>query len=225
MNRALSAEYLTHVTKFERFLIVQKGKLILASFVAAFAISFAIMPSGGGSGKQSPHNARMQTTRQIGQMLFSYAQDHNGKYPIGKSSTDIFQQLLDQQYANDGEFFYFDMPGKTKATTNKLKPENVCFDITNGVLADDSDSLPVVFSTGFKIDYVPGGKAHLLANGDSYGIAVFFKGNNAAFLRSEPDGIPLFPPKFNSGYNPPLPNGFDTKGRTYQQLTPDGPLP
>jgi len=112
------------------------------------------------------------------------------------------------------------MPGKTKATSNKLKPENVCFDVTNGVLPDDPDALPVVVSTGYKIKYIQGGKAHLLANDDLGGIAVFFKGNNAAFLRAKPDGIPLFPPV----YYPDNPV-FDPKGRIYQQLTPDGPVP
>ncbi len=190
---------------------------MLASFLIALVVT-AVMPREIG-GPQAPHNARMQQARQIGQVLFSYAMDHNGKYPEGKSSTDIFQQLIDQDYVSDPTVFYFPMPGKTKATSNKLKPENVCFDLTNPVRSDDPDTLPVAFSTGYKMDYVPGGKAHLLANGDPYGIAVFFKGNNAAFLKAESGEIPLFPPVC-------FPNdpAFDPKGRTYQQLTPDGPF-
>jgi hypothetical protein len=218
---AVGTAPLAQLTEFERFLIINKQRLILASFLAGLLIPLLIFgpahPSGMRMAKQS---ARMQTARQIGLCLYAYSVDHNGKYPTGKSSTDIFQQLIDQNYVNDPAVFYFSMPGKTPATTNKLKPENVCFDITNGVQSDDPDTLPVVSSTGYKIDYVPGGKAHLLANGDPGGVAVFFKGNNAAFLRVAPDGIPLFPPV----YYPTAPP-FDPKGRTYQQLTPDGPIP
>jgi len=145
-------------------------------------------------------------------LLFSYANDHNGKYPVGKSSTDVFQQLLDQQYANDPALFYFPMKGKTKTITNKLKAENVCFDVTNGILPDDSDYLPVAFTTGYKIDYIPGGKAHPLANADPSGIAVAYKSNSARFINHLKD-TPFIDPF------------FAPQGRTYQQLTPDGPLP
>jgi hypothetical protein len=121
--------------------------------------------------------------------------------------------LLDQNYASDPECFYFPMKGKIKPTSNKLKPENVCYDVTNGIQADDSDFLPIVFATGFKIDYIPGGKAHPLANANPDGVPVSFKSNSAAWVRSTSNGITLIDP------------AFDPKGRTYQQLTPDGPLP
>lgn len=220
MNRAPTAEPPAQGTKYERFLIANKWRLILASFLVPFLITVAILPTS--SRPQTRHNSRMQTTRELGQCLYSYALDHDGKYPAGKSSTDIFQQLIDQQYINDPEFLYFEMPGKIKATSNKLKPENVCFDITNPIQSDDPDSLPLVFSTGYKIDYVPGGKAHPLTNDDLGGIAVFFKDNNVAFLRAQPDGIPLFPPA--GAFFDKMP-AFDPKGRIYKQLTPDGLLP
>jgi hypothetical protein len=219
MNRVPSAESLAQITKFERFLILYKRKLILASFVAAFLITAIIMPPSGPM-RPSVQNARMQTVHSIYLGLFCYAQDHNGKYPMGKSSTDIFQQLIDQQYISDPSIFYFKMPGKTKATTDKLKPENVCFDVTNAVLPDDADTLPIIFSTGYKIDYTKSGKAHLLTNGDPDGIAISFKGGSAMFLRAQSGGIPLFSPAFSPN---DVPN-FDPKGRTYRQLTPEGPL-
>ena len=185
---------------------------MLASFLAAFVITAISMPSGGGEQK-APLSERLQAVRSINLLLFSYANDHNQKYPVGKSSTEVFQQLIDQQYCSDPTIFYFPMPGKTPATTNQLKPENVCFDVTNGVLPDDSDELPVVFATGYKIDYVPKGKAHRLANGDPKGIAAAFKSNSAIFAKATPNGTALINPS------------FDPKGHTYQQLTPDGPLP
>jgi hypothetical protein len=53
----------------------------------------------------------------------------------------------------------------------------------------------------------------------SPGIAVFYKGNNAAFLilntwTNSNASIPNF-----------VPPTFDPKGKMYRQLTPDGPLP
>jgi hypothetical protein len=215
--KASSPESLAQATKFERFLILYKRKLMLASFLGAFLVTAVSMPPSGPI-RQGPQSFRMQTARQINLCLFAYAGDHSGKYPTGKSSTDIFQQLIDQQYVNDPQLFYFPMPGKTKAVDNKLKPENVCFDVTDGVLPGDPDALPIVFSTGYRIEYVKGGKAHLLPNGDPNGIAISFKSNSAAFLRAQPDGIPLFPPYAGSVLD------FDPKGRTYRQLTPDGSL-
>lgn len=229
MNRAPSAESLAHVTAFERFLILNKGKLMLASllvpFIVSAVISLAIVSTPVGVGHHRAHQSyRVQLSHAIGLALYSYANDHDQKYPVGNSSTEIFQQLIDQQYVTDPSIFYFEMPGKTKATTNKLKPENVCFDMTNAVQPDDPDTLPLLFSTGFKIDYIKGGKAHLLKNGDPNGIAVFFKNNSAEFLGAWTKGdIHLFPPvNYDGSDNGPA---FDPKGRTYQQLTPDGPLP
>jgi hypothetical protein len=160
-----------------------------------------------------PHGSKLRQVRWLGQVLDSYAKDNNGKYPTGKSSTDIFQQLLDQNYINDPTWFYFSMPGKTKPASNKLNPENVCFDVTDGVLPDDSESLPLVVTTGYKIDYIPGGKAHPLVNSYPQRIDVYYRGNQAFHKIGGTDGIPLIDP------------AFDPKGRTYRQLTPDGPLP
>jgi hypothetical protein len=190
-----------------------------ASFLAAFFITTVMMPPSGPI-RKAPQNARLHTARTIALCLFQYVQDHNGKYPVGRSSTDIFQQLIYQHYVSDPGIFYFAMPGKTRATTNKLKPENVCYDVTNAVVPDDPVTLPIVFSTGYKIDYIKGGKAHLLANGDPNGIAVCFKNYAAASLRARPGGIPLDWSAFDSTVS-----AFDPKGRTYRQLTPDGPLP
>jgi len=196
---------------------------MLASFLIAFLITAISMPRTSGY-RPAKENVRMQMAHSIDLCMFQYSIDHDGKYPEGKSSTEIFQLLIDQQYITDPGLFYFSMPGKTKATTNKLKPENVCFDVTNAVLSDDPDALPIVFSTGYKIDYIQGGKAHFLPNGDPNGIAVCFKGNNAAFLRTPiegTEGIPLFPPAYVHNAVP----DFDPKDRAYRQLTPDGPLP
>src|ERR1700683_469413 len=113
MNRAPSADFLAQVSKFERFLILNKGKLMLASFLVAFFITKLIMPPSGPM-RQGPESKRMQISRQIDLMMFAYSSDHNGRYPQGKSSTEIFQLLLDQNYASDPTAFYFPMTGKTR---------------------------------------------------------------------------------------------------------------
>jgi len=221
------AELPSHATRFEQFLLSHKKKLMLASFAVVFLLTIILgllFPPGP---TYAPHNLMLQQARQIGQTLWSYAQDHKGKYPPGNSSTEVFQQLIDQNYVTDPTIFYFKMTGKTKPTSHQLKPENVSFDVTDDVLPDDSDSLPVVFSTGYKIGYKIDNlhrvMAYPLANADLAGIAVFLKGNNAMFLHANSDGIPL-----SYGISLSSPNvepSFDSKGRTYRQLTPDGPLP
>ena len=42
--------------------------------------------------------ASMQMARAIGLAMFAYASDHNGAYPDGKTSTEVFQKLIDEKY-------------------------------------------------------------------------------------------------------------------------------
>ena len=190
---------------------------MLASFVIALVVTSVIQ---GGPGQvigvqKGPQSSQVQTAHALGLALYVYARDHDGKYPRGNSSTEVFQQLMDEGYVTDAGIFYSSVAGtgKIKGTTNKLKPENVCWDITDAVGPDDSDELPLIFPTGYKIDYVAGGKAHLLSNGWRDGISVFYKNNSAAFCVAQSGGVPI------------IDATFDPKGKTYRQLTPDGPLP
>ena len=185
----------------------------------------------------------MQTARSINLLLFSYANDNNQQYPDGKSSTEVFQKLLDGGYATDPAIFYVPLPGKVKPVEGqKLKPENVCWDVTCSVDASDSDYLPLVFLTGYKVTYAPGAAAARLANPypevgqtsrtwsqwwndephdiGKNGIAVGYKSNSAMFMRiiknsdNDTGSIPNF-----------ISPDFKPKGKVYSQLTPDGPLP
>jgi hypothetical protein len=190
--------------------------LILFLLAIAFGPIFSSNASHGHG-----HNPVMQNVRQIGQVLFSYAQDHNGTYPTGTSSTEIFQKLIDSGYVTDSSLFWEGMlkvPRKIKSTSTILKPENVCFDVTIPADFTSSDSLPLVFVTGYRIDYVPNGNATPLFSWakDWTGLAVFYKGNNAIFLKSlgRSDGVVTH---FT-------PQDFDPAGKKYVQLTPDGPL-
>lgn len=181
--------------------------------------------------------------REIVLAMNAYARDHQGAYPAGKSSTEIFQQLLDGQYVRDPSLFYIPCDGKTPPLPGRaLQPANVSWDVTSGLDAASSDLLPLVFSTGFKVAYVPGGAAVALAkarphfdvgsltplqwwNGDVLispypdGIAVMYKSNsfmsiNLAVTKADPGGvIPHI-----------VPPDFQPDGKTYRQLTPDGAL-
>ena len=172
---------------------------------------------------QARRDAMMQQCRQIGLMLFSYASDNaanNNAYPDGKSSTEVFQKLIDNGYCTDPSVFYFPLPGKTPPKAGqKLKPENVCFDVTSGVDSNSSDLVPLVFLTGYKVTYTPGTAAAPLTKPFPAGTTVFYKGNETLVLLPGADAnsdgsIPNFTPiNFKSG------------GKTYRQLTPDGPLP
>jgi hypothetical protein len=176
----------------------------------------------------------MQTARTIALAMFAYANDHDGRYPDGASSTEVFQELLDEGYIYDPIVLYLQIPGKIQGSHGqKLKPENVCFDLTAGVDAKAPDGLPLVFVTGYKINYRPGSTALPLQkprtwagwwNGDPKpfdfpeGLAVAYKGNTA---RSLPLDFSARPEGSISNFIPPdlavPPDG------AYHQLTPDGP--
>jgi hypothetical protein len=176
-------------------------------------------------------SAAMQTSRNIGLCLSQYAADHHGRYPDGKTSTEVFQQLIDQKYVIDPEIFYvryITISGKVKPQDHHLKAENVCFDVTCCVDSSSPDDLPIVFLTGFKVNYQAGAKAiptdppdvdvkrtwSQWWNGtDDYhpkGIAVSDKGNSARWIKADENGsVPNF-----------IPDDFDSKGKMYRQLTP-----
>jgi hypothetical protein len=168
-------------------------------------------------------SAELQTTRTIGISMFQYAADHHGKYPDGKSSTEVFQKLINEQYVSDPTIFFIPLPGKTEPIEGQsLKPENVCFDVTSGVDASAPDGLPIVFITGYKVTYAPGGAAIPLVKtpqdvevGTS-GIAVCYKDNSAMFrlLETAANSAGTIP-----NFVSPM---FDAQGKTYRQLTPDG---
>jgi len=204
----------------------------------------ALEPRPGGI-RQVPINSAIQIGRQIGMMMFEYATDNDGNYPDGKSSTEVFQKLLDGGYCTDPTIFYISLSGKTKSLPGqKLKPENVCWDVTSSLNQNSPSGLPLVFMTGYKVNYVPGGTAVPLVkpyppfwtrtwlgwlrgepepprnvNTLDPGIAAFYIGNLAKFM------------KFNTTVNSEgsIPNfispDFKPDGKTYRQLTPDGPLP
>jgi hypothetical protein len=183
----------------------------------------------------------MQTSRTLALEMFQYASDHDGRYPNGNSSTEVFQKLIDGNYISDPGLVYVPLPGKVRARPgDRLKPENVSFDITGGADAHAPDGLPLVFLTGYRVDYRPGGKAvTLTAHYPNYGpetrtwsewwngvpirplgpvLCVTYKSNSAFGKKLD------FPPGGSGFVRDFVPKDFDAKGKTLRQLTPDGPL-
>jgi len=162
--------------------------------------------------EKAKESAGLQQTRAIDLMMYAYAMDHNGAYPEGETSTEVFQKLLDEKYASDPAIFYMTMDGKTKATSNKLKAENVCYDVTAGVGSDSPAHLPVVFSTGYVMSYSAGIAVMRVPGAPTAfrGMAVGYKDNSAHFWAVLPDGtVPQV-----------IPATFDPGTKIYRQLTP-----
>jgi len=212
--------------------------LLLGILFILFGISLGPIHEGPLRVKHSP---LLQTAHVIGLALFYYANDNDQHYPDGASSTEVFQKLLDGGYVTDPNLFYIPMPGKVPPKAGqKLKSENVSWDLTAPTVSNSYGGLPLLFMTGYKVSYVPGGAATPVikpapeyeAPGPpptwfertfenrsvnyepSAGIAVFYMNNSVAFHPVAPDGtIPNF-----------VSPGFKPDGITYHQLTPDGVL-
>jgi hypothetical protein len=177
-------------------------------------------PKGDLLGRHGP--IVLQKTWVIGLAMYSCAQDNNGVYPTGRSSTEVFQKLIDGGYVPDPTVFYAEelkVPGKRKAISKRLEPKNVCWDVTIPLDSSSPGSFPVVFSTGYKINYAPRGHAlplFLSSSGRPNGIAVFYVNNSTKWCGRD-DGT--------YGEVSVIDSTLNSDGKTYQQLTPDGPLP
>jgi hypothetical protein len=208
----------THGTRFEFFVFKYRRWLAFATFV--LAVLFTVLTADRSGLRETRNNSAMQNAHAIGLALYSYANDHDGHYPEGKTSTQVFQQLVDQGYVTDPSLFYLPMPGKTPAHgKGVLRPENICWDFTAGTRLDDQPNVPLIYSTGCKVSYTSGGTLHAPDNSPfgAVGMVVFYVSNAAAFVPAKADGgISIFQPAFDPKYGP----AYDPKGKNYVQLTP-----
>jgi hypothetical protein len=179
-------------------------------------IAIAPLPSP----RSIPIPPGLTSCRQIGLVLAAYAQDHGGKYPTGQSSTGIFQKLYDEKYLSDPRVLYYSDPtriaGKTKWTSGPIKPENVCWDVTIPLDSRSPDSLPLVFLTGYRVHYVPGGDAVPLKISSQIldGLPVCYKSLSVMWKKADSDGtVTDF-----------LPSDFNPEDENFTQLTPEGRL-
>jgi hypothetical protein len=188
---------------------------LLTRAVFAF-LALALFPAPASAQMQvARNNALIQQVHVIGIAMFAYACDNNGAYPTGNSSTEVFQKLIDGGYVSEPSTFYVKMTGKVAPSSSKLKPENVCFDVTVAVDGKSSDMVPLVYLTGFRLDFTPDSTAVPVSDAVKQfgGISLFYKGNSSAFHKSDPDGsVPhLIVPAYQDATH-------------YHQLTPVGPI-
>ena len=189
---------------------------LLALFVFSCLAGIALGPITTGI-KKAKENISLQTSRAIALAMFQYANDNQGAYPDGKTSTEVFQKLIDGNYVSDPAIFYIaGMPDKIRPSSKTLTAANVCYDVTSGVTSDSPDSVPVVFCTGYTITYSPGASAQPDATtsapfpGLGGGMTVAYKNNAARFINASADGtVPAF-----------IPADFSPGTKTYQQLRP-----
>jgi prepilin-type N-terminal cleavage/methylation domain-containing protein len=190
-------------------------ELLVVIGIIAILAGVALGPITNGI-KQAKHNTSMQTARQIGTILFSYATDNNSTYPFGAKSENIASTLISSNYCNDPNLFVVsDQIGRNSVTgpgtvtvtagvtTVTMAAANiswnfVCIDATHGVTSSASDLLPLVyFSGGTALTYAgtTGAKNLVLQPACPYGtdgVAVFYKGNNASYMKATSGTVTAF---------------------------------
>ena len=143
----------------------------------------------------------VEAARTLNTVLFQYANDNNGVYPVGAGtpaagkSEGVARNLLENTYVPDASFFAV---GATERYAGKatdfsdLAASNVSWDFTagatttTGLTTDAPDSLPTLYTTGESVTYpTTGAGLDLTISGNgpfgSAGVVVAYKGGNAAF--------------------------------------------
>ena len=164
----LVSEGLLSDTKSNRTSLTRIVRLILYPTLALallYVLACLLEPFTTGVHPAAKQGSWIKITRILAFAELSYANDNDGKYPGGKSSTEICQKLLDGNYISGPAIFYVPFPGKVKAVKGqRLNPENVCWDFTgrsdaSGLDPSDPDSIPVVYLTCYQVEFVAGGSA------------------------------------------------------------------
>jgi len=226
-------------------------KSVLVAFFVIILCGIVFGPTTG-SIRKAQTLASVVYASEIAQGMEEYSANHNGQYPTGKSSTDVFQKLIDEGYINDPTLFCWRTPrGESVmvvpiSASNKLKSEEVCYDLTVPVDANSPDHLPIVFLTGYKVTYSPGGSAVPIFSSTKDRrrsmVAIYKNKIMAVFYRNywSASADYYIPGPYSFAYPQEgmmggkvlsdgtisnfIPIDFDAKGKTYVQLTPKGPL-
>ncbi len=184
-------------------------ELLVVIGIIAILAGVALGPITNGI-KQAKHNTAMQYGRQIGQVCFSYATDNtaNGNmYPSDSTSEAIANDLITANYVQDPSVFCISgaLGGQTafSGTPITLLANNITWNFTctaastnAGITSSASDLIPLVYFSGgtkFSWPITPGtpGTLTLSATKSPFGqdgVAVFYKGNNATYLKSGTGG-------------------------------------
>jgi prepilin-type N-terminal cleavage/methylation domain-containing protein len=184
-------------------------ELLVVIGIIAILAGVALGPITNGI-KQAKHNASMQTGRQIGQMCFSFSTDNvqNGNaYPSDSTAALIASFLINASYATDPGVFLVSgqtgtKVGSASTGTVTLTSSNVSWSFTSantssttgGITSNASDLIPLVFFNNgpasailTTIPTAAAGTSVVMAAGAPFGTdgaAVFYKGNNAVYVKA-----------------------------------------
>ena len=190
-------------------------ELLVVIGIIAILAGVALGPITNGI-KQAQHNAALQTGRQIGQLCFAWSTDNNGVYPSDTTAVKIAQDLINANYASDPGLFGVSSQktlNSTKPTVTgtaiTLDKSNVSWCFTCVTLATSagvtssgtSDLIPLIyFNNGFGVSptspfpATAGTASHIGTYGTAApfgndGTAVFYKGNNAVYMKAGTGGV------------------------------------
>jgi len=175
-------------------------ELLVVIGIIAILAGVALGPITRGI-KQAQESTSVQVAHQMGVLEFSYSNDYQQTYPYGAKSEDIANLLLNGGYANNASIFYVQGTPAAAKYVGAVAPyvlvaNNVNWDYmvnaATGLTSNASDQTPLCQLTGSTVTggfpAVPGvgldlaiDTTHTAFGAD--GIAVYYKGNNAVFVK------------------------------------------
>src|SRR4051794_39675077 len=90
---------------------------LLVVMVIIAVLAGMAYPAMNGAIVKARQIADVNNAKQIGTLMFTYASDNDGSYPVAATSTLVFQKLIDEKYVAAGDLFFTKSLGvaKTKA--------------------------------------------------------------------------------------------------------------
>jgi prepilin-type N-terminal cleavage/methylation domain-containing protein len=188
-------------------------ELLVVIAIIAILAGVALGPITNGI-KQAKHNTAMQGARTVGQLCFNYATDNTtggNRYPwaTGNTAAAIATLLVTSGYATDGAIFVVNgQAGVSPSSSTTIIASNISWSFTSDVggtqgLLNCGDGIPVVyFNNGQGASIAPTWPAPgaavtvgTTAPQGQDGVAVYYKGNNATYIKSTTAGsCPAFIP-------------------------------
>jgi len=186
-------------------------ELLVVIGIIAILAGVALGPITRGI-KQAQENATLQVSHQIGILEFAYSNDYNQVYPTatGGTGNNIADALLNGGYTSTPSLFYVantplaaKYTGATAPYAMSAATHTVNWDFmynktgTTGLTSASSDATPLVQLTGGTAPTMattfasPGATLTLTTSSTAFGadgVAVYYKGNNAKFLKGVSTG-------------------------------------
>ncbi len=125
----------------------------LAIFVLLVLAAGLYMPPFANIGTKARIMYTLSNARQISLMLKNYAGDHNGRYPDGKTSNEVFRELFKTGLLDDERAFTAACSpyegdnniGEDPDYAKALEPGENHWSMTKGVTADSPGDVPLLF--------------------------------------------------------------------------------